>query len=283
MLQRSAFGEPGRSRTRDGRFLHHVTLGTGSPTVVFEAGMGANRGTWGLVQQEVAARTRTLAYDRAGLGRSAPAPAGLHRMATDLEDVLLADDDTRFVLVGHSLGGVLARWVAQRQPAMVAGLVLVDQVEEGIEAYHDRSRARLVATGYTIGACLAGASRPLLMKVLHKNFPYDMAVELISEEVSFRALRTGAAEVLAMATGLRGLMEGAVVPDIPVTVISAGRHGRAERPPRPVLIAAHRRLAERLPRGRHVVADRADHLVPLQQPELIVSEALKLVEEVSRL
>ncbi|MCP3798344.1 alpha/beta hydrolase [Allokutzneria sp. A3M-2-11 16] len=283
MLRRSAFGEPGRTRTRDGRLLHHVTLGTGSPTVVFEAGMGANRGTWGLVQREVAVRTRTLAYDRAGLGRSDPAPAGLRRMATDLEDVLCADHDTRFVLVGHSLGGVLARWVAQRQPGMVAGLVLVDQVEEGIEDYHDRARARAVATGYTLGAAFAGVLRPLLMKVLHKNFPPEMAAELISEEVNSRALRTGAEEVLAMAAGLRELMAGTELPDIPVTVISAGRCGRAERPPRPVLIAAHRRFAERFPQGRHVVAERADHLVPLQQPELIVREALRLVDAGFRL
>ncbi|WP_162184822.1 alpha/beta fold hydrolase [Allokutzneria albata] len=251
--------------------------------MVFEAGLGANRGTWGLVQREVAARTRTLAYDRAGLGRSDPATAGLRRMATDLEDVLCADDDTRFVLVGHSLGGVLARWVAQRQPALVAGLLLVDQVEEEIEEYHDRARARAVAAGYTLAAVSAVALRPLLTKVLHRNFPPDMAAELISEEVSYGALRTGAAEVRAMASGLRELMAGAELPDIPVTVLSAGRCGRAERPPRSVLVAAHRRLAERIPRGRHVVAERADHLVPLQQPELIVNEALKLVEEVSRL
>ncbi|MFB9905800.1 alpha/beta fold hydrolase [Allokutzneria oryzae] len=279
MVQPSAFGDPGFTRTRDGRLLHHVTIGSGSPTVVFEAGLGANRGTWGLVQRAVAQHTRTLAYDRAGLGRSDSAPAGLHRMADDLADLLHGDSDSRFVLVGHSLGGVLARCVARREPSSIAGLVLVDQVEEEIAEYHGITRARGVAVGYMLGAALAWLLRPALKGRLHKNFPQEMASELVTEEISYRALRTGAREVVAMASQLRSLMpDGGELPDVPVTLISAGRRGRAERPPRPVLIATHRRHAARLPRGRHVLAEHADHLVPLQQPELIVTETRRVVD-----
>lgn len=60
------------------------------PTVVFEAGSAATRSTWASVQTRVAAFTRAVVYDRAGLGRSVPDSAGrtLDRMADDLNDLL---------------------------------------------------------------------------------------------------------------------------------------------------------------------------------------------------
>ena len=64
--------------TRDGRRLNAAVLaGPGAQTtVVFEAGAGGSRSSWGLAQPQVASFARAAAYDRAGLGRSAPDPAG---------------------------------------------------------------------------------------------------------------------------------------------------------------------------------------------------------------
>ncbi len=58
----------------DGLSLHLVCNGEGSPTVVFESGLGNDARAWSKVQPEVAKLTRACAYDRAGLGASSPAP-----------------------------------------------------------------------------------------------------------------------------------------------------------------------------------------------------------------
>ncbi|HCU78777.1 MAG TPA: alpha/beta hydrolase, partial [Microbacterium sp.] len=60
------------------------------------------------MQTRVAAFTRAVVYDRAGLGRSAPDSAGrtLDRMADDLNDLLDGlEPSSGFVQVGHSAGG----------------------------------------------------------------------------------------------------------------------------------------------------------------------------------
>ncbi|MER6877492.1 hypothetical protein ABT279_45810, partial [Amycolatopsis sp. NPDC000673] len=55
-------GEPEWVSTKDGRRLYAMVLpGPGSgPTVVFEAGAGAGRSSWGLVQPRVGAFARAV-------------------------------------------------------------------------------------------------------------------------------------------------------------------------------------------------------------------------------
>lgn len=52
------------------RSLYLSCLGSGSPTVVMEAGYGDTSEVWAGVQPQIAAFTQVCVYDRAGLGRS---------------------------------------------------------------------------------------------------------------------------------------------------------------------------------------------------------------------
>src|SRR6185312_8394367 len=54
----------------DGARLFIRRQGSGRPTVVFEAGIGASSLNWRHIQQAVACTATTIAYDRAGLGWS---------------------------------------------------------------------------------------------------------------------------------------------------------------------------------------------------------------------
>jgi pimeloyl-ACP methyl ester carboxylesterase len=114
-----------------GRSLYLVCVGSGSPTVVLEAGLGANTFSWRDVQPEVGRGTRTCAYDRAGTGNSV-APPGVRDARDEIGDLrrLLGRVGIAgpYVLVGHSYGGVLARVFAHLYPAEIAGLVLIDTI-----------------------------------------------------------------------------------------------------------------------------------------------------------
>src|SRR4051812_37461813 len=57
-------------RTADGRNLRVYCLGSGSPTVVLESGLGDGAWSWRQVQPAIARQTRACSYDRAGLGLS---------------------------------------------------------------------------------------------------------------------------------------------------------------------------------------------------------------------
>jgi pimeloyl-ACP methyl ester carboxylesterase len=125
-------GSPSRGRLVDvgGRHLHLECEGSGTPSVVFVAGLGDSGATsWRTVWGQAARSTRACIYDRAGLGRSDPEPkAATYRSAADDLHALLRAGRVPgpYVLVGHSLGGLIARLYAHRHPAEVAGMVLLD-------------------------------------------------------------------------------------------------------------------------------------------------------------
>ena len=65
-----AYGAPGeRFEIADGHSLYLDCRGSGSPTLVLEAGMGSDSATWSPVHEELAAISRACAYDRTGRGR----------------------------------------------------------------------------------------------------------------------------------------------------------------------------------------------------------------------
>jgi pimeloyl-ACP methyl ester carboxylesterase len=120
---------PGRLVDVGERRLHLACVGSGSPTIVFQSGLGEGWYSWVTIQEHVGRDFRACAYDRAGIGFSDPGPFPRTNdgLADDLHALLaLAGERPPFVLVGHSLGGFLVRRFANRYPELVCGLVLVD-------------------------------------------------------------------------------------------------------------------------------------------------------------
>ncbi|HSH02986.1 MAG TPA: alpha/beta hydrolase [Anaerolineae bacterium] len=113
--------------------LHLVCEGAGSPTVLFESGFGSWSVDWLHLQQELAQETRVCSYDRAGLGWSEGAGRVLtvEAMARNLHTLLANGGESGpYVLVGHSLGGILVRAFYGQYGDEVAGMVLVDSAHE---------------------------------------------------------------------------------------------------------------------------------------------------------
>lgn len=123
----------GAGCSRPAEELRMRIQGSGSPAVVFESGLGDSSDSWNPVIREVAAWTRVVAYDRAGLGESPPAraPRTARQIALELHQALgKAEIAPPYVLVGHSAGGFYVRVFANLYPDEVAALVLVDPTPE---------------------------------------------------------------------------------------------------------------------------------------------------------
>src|SRR5687767_9356991 len=69
-----------------GRKLHLECDGSGSPTVILEAGLTGDHRTWDEVAPEIAPKTRVCAYDRANVepSETAPTPRTARDMVKDL-------------------------------------------------------------------------------------------------------------------------------------------------------------------------------------------------------
>jgi pimeloyl-ACP methyl ester carboxylesterase len=133
-----------------GRQMYMECQGKGSPTVVFVSGAGDRTETWSktldpskqAVLPAIAQTNRVCAYDRPGTflvtgdaiedfepSRSdpVPQPTTLQDGVADLHALLKASGERGpYVVVGHSMGGAMARLYASEYPQDVSGLVLID-------------------------------------------------------------------------------------------------------------------------------------------------------------
>ena len=141
--------------------------GAGSPTLVFESGGGDDSSVWSELAPAIRSEhgVRTVVYDRAGLGRSAPAP-GPYRIDDEADALRHALDregiEAPVVIVAHSYGGFVAALVSATDPR-VAGLVLLDA--NLVEFFDDAQVERLLAT-YTPRFAELERQAPELARVL---------------------------------------------------------------------------------------------------------------------
>ncbi|MBI3653814.1 MAG: alpha/beta hydrolase [Acidobacteria bacterium] len=135
--------------------LHLYCTGKGRETVVLLAGSGDFSFDWSLTQASISRFARVCSYDRAGLAWSdaGPTPRTMKQEAYELHALLKAARiHTPTVLVGHSLGGLIARVYAAQYPKEVVGMVLVDATHEDTTLMYQGKlvRVRESATGKPI-------------------------------------------------------------------------------------------------------------------------------------
>lgn len=98
------------------------------PALVLLHGIGANAGSWVYQLESLSARFRVIAWDAPGYGGSTPlvpsAPSAAD-YAQALEHFVDALGLTRFLLVGHSLGALMAGAFAARCAPRLQGLALI--------------------------------------------------------------------------------------------------------------------------------------------------------------
>ena len=133
-LDKRTYSPRGQLYTVNGRQMHMVCKGEGSPTVILQAGGAAESLWWYRVQPQLAAHTRVCAYDRAGMGWSeaASSPRDPVTIVGELHALLAEAAVTApYVMVGHSYGAILARVYAAQYPQDVAGVVVIDSLTVG--------------------------------------------------------------------------------------------------------------------------------------------------------
>jgi len=136
----------GRLVDLGGYKLHLDCTGRGEPTVVLSAGAGAFSTDWALVRPKIAAFTRVCSYDRSGAAWSdlGPKPRTIDQEAFDLHRMLtIAGEHGPYVIVGQSLGGMVARFCAESNQKEVAGIVLVDAYSEDSQLFMNGKLVRV--------------------------------------------------------------------------------------------------------------------------------------------
>lgn len=100
--------------------------GEGKPVVILHGLFGSAQ-NWGTVAKRLAARRRVIAADLRNHGAS-PHVAAMDypAMAADVAALIEARAGGPAAVIGHSMGGKVAMWLALTRPALVERLVVVD-------------------------------------------------------------------------------------------------------------------------------------------------------------
>ena len=88
---------------------------------------------WGTIPDSVAKFARVFLYDRADIGKSdlSHNERTIPNIVSELKNILMDQNlDPPYILVGHSMGGMIIRYFASIYPDDVKGLLLLDPAPE---------------------------------------------------------------------------------------------------------------------------------------------------------
>jgi pimeloyl-ACP methyl ester carboxylesterase len=291
---------PGRFVNLGTHRLHLLEEGQGSPTIILEAGLMSTNLSWTDIRRKLAESYRVVTYDRAGLGWSdiGPMPRTAERIVDELHSLLdLAAIPAPYVLVGHSFGGLTMPLFAARYPEKIAGMVLVDPVvpaEWNPPSDQDLKRSNIGAIVCRRAALLsrAGVIRFVafllnskakktaspIVRLISRGTPADSGTvsspwfwNLPPNErqmasvfwVQEKFCNTIASQLESLPGSAKRIAELDNLCDKPVVILSAKSTPPKRR-------EQHILITQRLPQGRHVLADKSTHWIMQDQPELVL-------------
>jgi len=266
--------------------LYHEHRGTGGPPVVFLHGLAASGRYWHPVAERLDVMgLRLYMVDLLGFGRS-PRPEvaydpndhlgalSLWRRAADLEREPL-------VLVGHSLGALLALEWAKRDPS-IEGVVLVS-----LPAYHDTAEARQRLASLSLLNRLT-LSRPPIARALcqlmcHTRPLWRLLAPLLVPDVPAQVARDAVLHSWRSFSGtLQSCVFGSTISITDLEAVSAPLlflHGTDDRT---APVEDVRALVGRLPRARFIELPGTGHDPPLSNPDRLATEILAFVRLLRR-
>ena len=247
-------------KLKAGKLMFNVLdAGAGEPTLVFLHYWGGSARTWSAVTSSLANDFRCVAYDQRGWGDSdAPADGySIRDLATDAMSIVQALKIDQYVLVGHSMGGKVAQFVASQRPAGLKGLVLVAPAaptpqdipelarQQQLHAYDNRENAMQALAFLT-------ARMP----------PHELVEQIVADNLAGSSPAKLAWPKSSAYEDISQFVKDITVP----TLVVAGEQDRQDP------LEQHRR--EVLPRIRgaklHVIPE-CGHLVPIDQPGQLAS------------
>ncbi|MBR9921680.1 MAG: alpha/beta hydrolase [Bacteroidetes bacterium] len=109
--------------------IHLTTFGEGDPILIINGGPGMNSDGFKFLAESLSTNNQTIIYDQRGTGLSVvPNPDAenirMDSMIQDIETIRAFLEIDKWIVLGHSFGGMLASYYTTHYPERVKGLIL---------------------------------------------------------------------------------------------------------------------------------------------------------------
>ena len=281
---------PGEMYQVNGRTMHMYCTGSGSPTVVLDAGLGNDALIWSGFQPELARTTRVCAYDRAGFGWSEarPAPRDADHIAEELHGLLQAAHvEGPIVLMGHSISGIYMRDYAMRYQDELAGLVFVD----GSTPMQQENPAFKAASsggpppwlGALLERTVSIVGIPRLQGQCSQSFPgFDAhAAKLQAEDLCHPQLTAVTQEIDSMGRSGQETIHAGPFGALPILIFSQDPAKGGMPPPIKNAWNQMQEDSKKLSsRSRRIIAKGSSHYIQLDRLDLLKTEVPRFIEQI---
>jgi len=290
---RVAYPAPGEIYQVGGIDLHLDCRGQGTPTIILEAGLISGSSSWMLVHDEIAAVTRTCAYDRPGMDWSEPINrvADAEEVSERLYELLVeAKIEGPKVLLGMSAGGVYVREYYKNHSDDIVGMVFVD-------SSHEQQGNRLPGMGDdgSFDAILIACRlmQPIgLIRIFNvldqfiEEFELDEPTKnaLLANMNQSHTCGSMYWESVSFAGEVRDDAPSNSLGDLPLVVLSQGEEPKAITGATLEQAIAERKVWDELQEellglssnGERFVALESGHVIQFNQPELVIEKVSEL-------
>lgn len=249
--------------------------GAAGAPLVFLHGIGGRASGWAPIQQDCASAGRTsLAWDMPGYGKSPFIdPCDFDGLADALAALLDAQGLQQAVLVGHSLGGMVALQMWARHPERVAALVLAASSPAFGHGSGDFQQAFIAQR---LAPLQAGRS---MQQVAAGLIPTMVAPGYSGPGLAQAQACMGSITPAAYQAALGALVQfeqRAALPTITVpTLCIAGEHDRTAAP------AVVQRMADKIAQAQYLCLPGVGHLLTFEQPDSFARALLDFLQRSS--
>ncbi|MEM9001167.1 MAG: alpha/beta hydrolase [Bacteroidota bacterium] len=242
-----------------GKQQHVLTWGKGEPVVVFLSGGGSGLKDFKPVQQVICKTTKTISYDKFGLGKSEliDTPRTLENITEELQELLEKEEsiDMPLILVGHSMGGYVARYYLHRYPENVIGIILIDPGSEFLHEEYRKTRTEKELQ-----------EEDSLLSAQIKRIPKGFQMEVNAYNQHDSLLQTFAMETT-----------------IPITLLESNSIDEND-PSEKKLIEIQKRLyrefQKKVPQTKIISTSKSGHFIQLDEPNLVIGAIHEMLVKV---
>lgn len=229
-------------------------LGAGDIALVFLHYWGGTHRTWTRLTAELESSYRIVTYDMRGWGKSGAATDGysIAALADEAQSLIEHLGLSKYVLIGHSMGGKVAQLVASRNPTGLAGLVLVAPATPTPSHFPEEAKQQQIH---------AYDNRETVIQTISFLSAHTPDAEMVEQIVQDSLSGTTEAK-LAWPTSAIDEDISAEVSNISVpTLVLAGELDRLDS------IEQHRReVIARIPGASIEIIPHSGHLLPIDEP-----------------